>query len=94
MNNVYEYKDQAERERIIAENVGRHLLEERNLIDGNFLVFADEIPPSPTILVTVPQEEFESLKRENQRLSDESNANQLALMELHMMLLNVLPDES
>ncbi|WP_339307699.1 hypothetical protein [Paenibacillus sp. FSL R5-0519] len=31
---------------------------------------------------------------ETAQLKVESNANQLALMELHMMLLSVLPDES
>ncbi|WFR60880.1 hypothetical protein P9222_20335 [Paenibacillus amylolyticus] len=29
----------------------------------------------------------------NEQLAAESNANQLALMELHMLLLSVLPDE-
>jgi hypothetical protein len=30
---------------------------------------------------------------ENKKLAEESNANQLALMELHMLVLSVLPDE-
>lgn len=63
MKSVYEYKDQAERERIIEENTGRHLLEERNIIDGNFLVFADEAPVPPIVYISVPQEEFENMKK-------------------------------
>ncbi|OPG98996.1 hypothetical protein B2I21_07525 [Chryseobacterium mucoviscidosis] len=38
------------------------------------------------------EELLEDLKRENVQLAEESNANQLALMELHMMLLGVNPD--
>lgn len=38
------------------------------------------------------KQEFGELVAENKRLQEENNANQLALMELHTMLLSLLPD--
>ncbi|PZT54129.1 hypothetical protein [Paenibacillus silvae] len=40
------------------------------------------------------EQRLAAAEAENKKLAEESNANQLALMELHMMLLSVLPDES
>lgn len=41
-----------------------------------------------------PQEPRPALSKQVDQLAAESNANQLALMELHMMVLSVVPDES
>lgn len=49
----------------------------------------DEEPQPPMVSFT---SQIAELAAENQRLRDENNANQLALMELHMMLLNLMPD--
>lgn len=40
-----------------------------------------------------PQEPRPALSKQVDQLAEESNANQLALMELHMMVLSVVPDE-
>lgn len=40
-----------------------------------------------------PQEPRPALSKQVDQLAAESNANQLALMELHMMLLGEMPDE-
>lgn len=74
MKMVLEYETQAERERLIAENSHKFLVEERNIIDGNFLVFDDEAPPVPVIYVTVPQEEIESIKQDSTLLKAQSKA--------------------
>lgn len=47
--------------------------------------------PDPTDPET-PQEPRPALSKQVDQLAAESNANQLALMELHMMLLGVMPD--
>lgn len=59
-------------------------------IDGEY----DEPTPDISQEVNLLKQQLEDSKAENQRLSAESNANQLALMELHMLLLSVLPDEA
>ncbi|MEK4052649.1 hypothetical protein MHB84_03275 [Paenibacillus sp. FSL F4-0087] len=41
-----------------------------------------------------PQEPRPALSKQVEQLAEESNANQLALMELHMMVLSVVPDEA
>lgn len=38
------------------------------------------------------EQRLAAAEAENKKLAEESNANQLALMELHLMLLSVLPD--
>ncbi|WP_339309788.1 hypothetical protein NZ043_27730 [Paenibacillus sp. FSL k6-2145] len=47
--------------------------------------------PDPTDPET-PQEPRSALSKQVDQLAAESNANQLALMELHMMLLGEMPD--
>lgn len=81
MHVVYEYKDQAERERILAENVGKFLVEERNIIDGNFLVFTGELPTPTVVYVTIPKEEYDAL-------SSETAALNLAVIDLWETLAN------
>ncbi|MGC5775669.1 hypothetical protein [Paenibacillus pabuli] len=48
-----------------------------------------EEPQPPEVSFT---SQISELAAENQSLREENNANQLALMELHMMLLNLMPD--
>lgn len=49
----------------------------------------DEEPQPPGEAFT---SQISKLAAENQSLREENNANQMALMELHMMLLNLMPD--
>lgn len=49
----------------------------------------DEETQPPMVSFT---SQIAELAAENQRLREENNSNQLALMELHMMLLNLMPD--
>ncbi|MFS0858343.1 hypothetical protein [Paenibacillus taichungensis] len=39
------------------------------------------------------EQRLAAAEAENKKLAEESNTNQLALMELHMLVLSVLPDE-
>ncbi|WP_339273607.1 hypothetical protein MKY59_20965 [Paenibacillus sp. FSL W8-0426] len=74
MRTKYQYKSADDRERIIAENNSLILIEEHNITEGNFLIFSDEPLPEPVVYVTVPQEEFESLKQESTLLKAQSKA--------------------
>jgi len=38
---IFTYESEAQRAQIIADNVDKSLVEERNLFDGNYLVFSD-----------------------------------------------------
>ncbi|APO44336.1 hypothetical protein BS614_10180 [Paenibacillus xylanexedens] len=49
----------------------------------------DEEPQPPMISFTF---QIAELAAENQRLREENNTNQFALMELHMMLLSLMPN--
>lgn len=53
-----QYETKVDRDRIVSENSELRLIEEQNLLDGNFLVFTDEPeppavePPRPMIIMT------------------------------------------
>lgn len=51
MRERIKYKTKEEREAVVADNVGRFLVETQNHNDGDFLVFSDEPRPDeiPTI---------------------------------------------
>ncbi len=51
----FEYKDLEERELIISQNKDKYLIEEQNLLEGNFLIFSDEEPKPPEIILS-PEE--------------------------------------
>ncbi|WP_419890730.1 hypothetical protein [Paenibacillus xylanexedens] len=55
-------------------------------IDGEY----DEPTPDISQEVDLLKQQLAESKAENQRLAAESNANQLALMELHMLVLSVV----
>lgn len=71
-----QYHTDGERELLMEEyeKDGMILVEEQNLFDGNFLIFAYEPRPIPLIKVEVAQEEFESLKSENTLLKAQNQA--------------------
>ncbi|MDI2588031.1 hypothetical protein OR571_13130 [Psychrobacillus sp. NEAU-3TGS] len=55
----FQYTDEASREQIISLNQDKRIIEEQNIIDGNFLIFTDEKPS-----VTVVDERLELLEQE------------------------------
>ncbi|MEK4273139.1 hypothetical protein [Paenibacillus sp. FSL R7-0026] len=73
MKYKYEYKTPEDREKLLNENSTLILIEEQNISDGNFLIFADE-PDIIRNYVTVPEEEFEGIKQESVLLKAQSNA--------------------
>lgn len=40
----FQYTDNVNRQKIVDQNEGKILIEEQNLLEGNFLVFVDKIP--------------------------------------------------
>lgn len=70
----YQFESDIEREKLINENESLFLIREENITEGNFLTFSDEPLPEPVVYVSVPQEEFESLKQESTLLKAQSSA--------------------
>jgi hypothetical protein len=52
MNTRIQYRDDIERQSIIAANTDKILIEEQNIIGGNFLVFSDTQPEIEKVIVT------------------------------------------
>lgn len=78
MRKTVQYKNDAERKTFIESHNHLYLVEEKNIIEGNFLIFSDtlpEPPEPPKVYVSVPEEEFEGLKQDNQLLKAQSQAN-------------------
>lgn len=72
MLKTVQYYSNQERELLLLDNSDLILVEEKNIIEGNFLVFSD-VPIEEkiiTIYTNVPEEEFNSLKAENKALSE------------------------
>lgn len=44
MKYIYEYENTTQRTNIISNNKDKYLIEERNVIDGNFLIFSTTKP--------------------------------------------------
>lgn len=40
----FQYNNDEERQKILADNIEKHLIEERNVTEGNFLIFTDIKP--------------------------------------------------
>lgn len=63
MNIRIEYKTDEERQEIIEQHRDLFLVEDQNFLEGNFLVFSDKAPEPPKVFISVPEEEFESMKQ-------------------------------
>ena len=64
-----QYYTQEEREQLLNKFSNKFLIEERNISDGNFLVFSDT--PNTNILpVVVTQDEFETMEQRVKKLED------------------------
>lgn len=69
MKYTFEYTTQEERTDIINSNQGKYLIEERNIREGNFLIFTDVKP----------------LEVEVQELNNRTQATEDALLAIMMM---------
>ncbi|MGE6603937.1 hypothetical protein ACQKEY_19805 [Lysinibacillus fusiformis] len=56
-----QYYSQEEREQLIVKHSNKFLIEERNITEGNFLVFSDT-PNTNVLPVVVTKDEFDELK--------------------------------
>lgn len=64
-----QYYTQEEREQLLDKFSNKFLIEERNISEGNFLVFSDT--PNTNILpVVVTQDEFETMEQRVKKLED------------------------
>ena len=63
MQKVYEYHTEQERQDIINQNLDLFLIEERNITEGNFLVFSDTLPEKEIVYINVPKDEIDSMKQ-------------------------------
>ncbi|MDO6355104.1 hypothetical protein Q3V94_08435 [Caloramator sp. CAR-1] len=63
----FQYTTKEERERIIQENQNLVLIEEQNIIDGNFLLFSDnpqeDRPKAQIVYTNVSKEELDAIKQ-------------------------------
>lgn len=84
MRHVKQYNSKAERKALLQEFATMYLIEERNITEGNFLVFSDTPPEPPVNKVHVPEAEFRSLQTQ---VVDANNAT----LELYEMVLNMHP---
>lgn len=57
---IVQYNTQEEREQIIIKHSNKFLIEERNIAEGNFLVFSDK-PNTELIPVNISKEDFDKL---------------------------------
>lgn len=62
MEYKYQYKTQEERSALMLEHNNLILVEEQNLIEGNFLMFADTKRPTPIVYVSIPEETILNLE--------------------------------
>ncbi|WP_339276531.1 hypothetical protein MKY59_05880 [Paenibacillus sp. FSL W8-0426] len=69
-----QYENQEDRQSILDEYKDKFLIEDQVLTEGKFLIFSDTKPIPPIVYISVPLEEFESLKRESTLLKAQSKA--------------------
>lgn len=82
LKKTIQYFSIEERENIILENSHLVLIEERNITEGNFLVFSDTLPEKEVEYVNVPKKEFELLKAQNEVLVDKTEFHEEVLTEI------------
>lgn|GEM_PF-1170962 len=64
MKYTFQYETIEQRESLITEHKTKTIIEERNISEGNFIVFSDnpEEDTKQVVYVNVPREEFENSK--------------------------------
>lgn len=65
MKKVVQYQTSEERESLLIENADLILVEEKNIVDGNYLVFSDVPLEKETVIVysNVPKGKIEELEQ-------------------------------
>lgn len=81
-----QYSTLEEREALILQYVDKVLIEEQNLLDGNYLIFGDEPRPTIKIYTQIDEEELNTIKLALAELAETHEQTkletQLALAEL------------
>lgn len=70
MKFTFEYKTIEQREMIINDNKNLVLIEEQNLLNGNFLIFSDTIPTEEVIYINVPKKDLDELESRTTSVED------------------------
>jgi hypothetical protein len=70
MEYKYAYATDQDKANLLQQNSNKVLVEMQDLIEGKFLIFADEPRPTEKIYVDGTKEEIESLKSDNLILMD------------------------
>lgn len=87
MNTKIQYTSNEHREQIISENMNLFLIEEQNIVDGNFLIFTD-VKPEPVVVYTqVNAIEFDELKISLSQAKADNLITLEALAEVYEMML-------
>ena len=82
-----EFINNEDKEKIIKNNIDKFLLEEKYLINGNFLVFSDI--PTSEILIEEQGNKISILTEENEKLKQELALTQDAVNEILFMMMNM-----
>lgn len=59
----FQYSTHSEKDELISMHSEKHLIEEQNITEGNFLVFSDEPLPEKVVYTQVPQDELNQYKK-------------------------------
>lgn len=67
-----QYANEDERTALLAQYVGKILIEEQNITEGNFLLFGDTDQDRPTVYLTVPETSFKEIQQQYANLQTEN----------------------
>ncbi|MBS4173469.1 hypothetical protein [Bacillus sp. FJAT-49736] len=81
-----QYFSPEEREKILSENSALYLVEEQNIIVGNFLIFSDTPAEKEVVYVNLPQKELELLKAQVQANADRTDFHEDCIAEMAMVV--------
>lgn len=60
----YQYEKDNERQELLNSNEDKFLIEEQNIMEGNFLIFSDTKPVSPPETIIILKSEYENLQQQ------------------------------
>ena len=86
-----EFENDKDKESIIKNNANKFLLEEKNLINGNFLIFSDT--PTIEILQQEQAKKISILQEENQALREELTQIQTSIASLTSLITTTLEEK-
>jgi len=70
MDYKYQYTTPEEKQQIITQNATLILIEEQNIIEGNFLIFTDTLPEPRIYYIDGTRQELDKLTQDNLILMD------------------------